>query len=110
MGVLISLRTGVSGSLVFFYWLYSFESSWVAMAFYVWTTVAFGVGVTQQKPYAPPGRGRIVGERHPILITFPTMYSGVKSVASVSFPLSLRMTSEASLSTSSICCPRSAQR
>jgi len=41
-----------TSGLVFFYWLYSFESSWVAMAFYVWTNVAFGVGVTQFWSYA----------------------------------------------------------
>jgi len=41
-----------ASSLVFFFWLYGHESRWVPMAFYLWTTVAFGIGVTQFWSYA----------------------------------------------------------
>ncbi len=35
-----------------FYWLFGSPGKWTAMAFYLWTTVAFGIGVSQFWSYA----------------------------------------------------------
>jgi len=41
-----------AGGLVLFFWLFSLNHPAVAIAFYVWTTVAFGVGISQFWSYA----------------------------------------------------------
>lgn len=38
--------------LALFYWLFGFGSGWVPIAFYVWTAVAFGIGLSQYWSYA----------------------------------------------------------
>jgi AAA family ATP:ADP antiporter len=38
--------------LIVFFWLFSLEQKWVPIAFYVWTTVAFSVGLSQFWSYA----------------------------------------------------------
>jgi AAA family ATP:ADP antiporter len=38
--------------LVFFFWLFGYGSGWVSIAFYVWTAVAFGIGLSQYWSYA----------------------------------------------------------
>jgi len=38
--------------LVVFYWLFGLDSPGVALAFYVWTTIAFGIGVSQLWSFA----------------------------------------------------------
>ncbi len=48
--VLFSLTQACS--LVLFFWLFSLNEPVVAIAFYVWTTIAFGVGVSQFWSYA----------------------------------------------------------
>lgn len=41
-----------ASGLVLFFWLFSLNSRVVAVAFFVWTTVAFGIGVSQLWSYA----------------------------------------------------------
>ena len=51
--LLISLFCLVqAGGLVLFFWLFSLNERVVAVAFYVWITVAFGIGISQLWSYA----------------------------------------------------------
>lgn len=38
--------------LLAFYWLFSLDSPWVPVAFYLWTAIAFGIGLSQYWSYA----------------------------------------------------------
>ncbi len=50
--LIISFCVGQAAGLVGFFWLFHNPGKWTAMAFYVWTTVAFGIGVSQFWSYA----------------------------------------------------------
>jgi len=39
-------------ALLAFYWLFNLDSIWVPVAFYVWTAIAFGIGLSQYWSYA----------------------------------------------------------
>ena len=39
-------------ALITFYWLFNLQSAWVPVAFYVWTAIAFGIGLSQYWSYA----------------------------------------------------------
>jgi AAA family ATP:ADP antiporter len=39
-------------ALLAFYWLFGLDSVWVPVAFYVWTAIAFGIGLSQYWSYA----------------------------------------------------------
>jgi ATP/ADP translocase len=38
--------------LLTFYWLFDLDSTWVPLAFYLWTAIAFGIGLSQYWSYA----------------------------------------------------------
>ena len=50
--MIIGFSVVQAAGLLGFYWLFGNQSRWVAMAFYLWTTVAFGIGVSQFWSYA----------------------------------------------------------
>lgn len=38
--------------LLTFYWLFGLDSTWIPLAFYLWTAIAFGIGLSQYWSYA----------------------------------------------------------